>query len=93
MTDIEFLQKERIRLWKEVKRSCANMKRAQKLCTSLTQRYQRDKTAHEDIDRQLAMQDGRLKLVTKDTKPVPKLTKAQILEIISELEEEEAVKE
>lgn len=65
MTDdgkLEQLREQRRKLWKNVKASHVLLVRAHTLCESLESRYNHDKKLYEEVDHELAMLDGRLKI-------------------------------
>jgi hypothetical protein len=101
MDDIAHLQEQRKLLWRNVKNSHNLLRRAHNLCMSLEARHMHDKEQHETVDHQLALLDGRLKILPpamteKKGKIQIDLTEEQINEIalrlgieLPEVEEEE----
>ena len=68
MTEIEMLQEQRKAAWKAMKRSHDSLRRVHRLCESIESRYNKEKEEYECIDRQLAMLDGRFKVVQPEEK-------------------------
>ncbi len=95
MCSIDELQAKRKTLWHNLKLSHDSMVRANELAGKLTNRYNRDRLAWEECDKQLAMLDGRFEKLqaveaanqSSSKKRVPKvdLTEEQILAIAAKL--------
>ncbi len=88
----------RKQLWNSVKSSHSVLMRARRLTLSIQSRYEKDEKEYEEVDRQLAMLDGRFARYQaqmaansdngKRHKPAPTptdFTEAQILEIAARL--------
>lgn len=88
MNETEHLQEQRKTLWRTLKRTCENLRRARRLYHSLERRWTKERDEWETCDRKLAMLDGRYHLIEKGKQPEPTiddLTLKQINEIAKRL--------
>ena len=89
MSYINFLQAEKVKVRNELVELVNKLNEVRQILFPLEEKYKEKKTLYEHLDRELAERDGRLQVITSTKKKVtkPKLTKAQIKELIAYAEE------